>query len=317
MEITAEKISCIFLFPGQGSQYVRMGQDFYRSRPEARAMLDTLDCIAGRSLTQLMFQGPESELALTENLQPSICAVNAVCLQAVLQAGFRPAAVAGHSLGELSAAYSAGVFDYDALIRLALLRGRLLREAARQHPGGMLAVTGLSGAGLDEVVEQASAHGAIVRANLNCPNQTVISGEERALSAACDLIRERHGRAQRLKVSGPWHSPLMQNAMVEFGDAIRGTPFRDAAPALYGNVTAAPENSAERIKDNLVRQICAPVRWLDAMRRMIQDHPAAAFVEIGPGRVLKSFLLQLDSRREAFNVEDQRSLDCLVKRMKA
>ena len=317
MEITAEKSEFIFLFPGQGSQYVRMGLDFYQSRPEARAMLDVLDRLVGRSLTALMFRGPESELTPTENLQPAICAVSAVCLQAVRQAGIRPVAVAGHSLGELTAAYAAGALDYDELVRLALLRGRMCQQGALQHPGGMLAVTGLSDAELDEVIRQASAQGVIVKANLNIPDQTVISGAESALLAAGNLVRARHGRAQRLKVSGPWHSPLMKEAMRLFGEALRGALFRDTAIGLYSNVTAAPENSAERIKDNLGRQICAPVRWLETMRRMMQDYPNATFIEIGPGRVLKSFLLHLDPRRQVFNVEDVRSLEFLVNRLKA
>lgn len=315
-EGTADKSGFIFLFPGQGSHYVRMGLDFYQARPEARAILDALDRVAGHKLAALMFRGPERELTLTENLQPAICAVSAVCLQAVRQAGIRPAAVAGHSLGELTAAYAAGTFDYDELIRLALLRGRACQQAALQHPGGMLAVTGLPDAELDEVIRQASAQGVLVKANLNIPDQTVISGEECALLAAGNLIRERCGSSQRLKVNGPWHSPLMAGAMRLFGEALRGAPFRDAAIDLYSNVTAAPEHSAERIKDNLERQICAPVRWLETIQRMMQDYPEAAFIEIGPGRVLKSFMLHVDPRRQVFNVEDVRSLDFLVNRLK-
>ena len=305
----------IFLFPGEGSQYVRMGLDFYQALPEARAMLDALDSLVGHSLTSLMFRGPESGLALTENLQPAICAVSAVCLHTVCQAGIRPAAVAGHSLGELTAAYAAGVFDYEALCRVAMTRGRVCQQCALQHPGGMLAVTGLADADLDEVVSQAATQGVIVKANLNVPNQTVISGQESALLVAGNLVRERRGRAQRLKVSGPWHSPLMEGAMRLFCEALSGVPFREAAISLYSNVTAATENSTERIKDNLGRQLCAPVRWLDTMRRMMQDYPDAAFIEIGPGRVLKSFVLQLDPRRQVFNVEDARSLEFLVKRL--
>ena len=307
----------IFLFPGQGSQYVRMGLDFYQSLPEARTMLDALDSIAGRSLTSLMFRGPESGLTLTENLQPAICAVSAVCLGAVRQAGIGPKAVAGHSLGELVAAYAAGVFDYEALCRIALIRGRVCQQGALLHPGGMLAVTGLSDADLDAVIRQASAHGVIVKANLNIPNQTVISGEEGALLVAGNLIRERRGRAQRLRVSGPWHSPLMEDAMRLFCEALNGVPFRDADIGLYSNVTAEPERFADRIRDNLGRQICAPVHWLETMRRMVHDYPDAVFIEIGPGRVLKSFVMQLDPRRHVFNVEDARSLEFLVKRVKA
>jgi [acyl-carrier-protein] S-malonyltransferase len=218
-------------------------------------------------------------------------------------------AVAGHSLGELTAAYAAGVMDYESLIRLAICRGQAGQQAARRHPGGMLAVAGLAETEVDEIIRQASVRGVIVKANLNLPNQTVISGEEDALLAAGGLIRARRGRAQRLKVSGPWHSPLMADAQRTFGAALRDLPFRDAALPLYSNVSAAPENAAERIKTNLERQICAPVRWLETMRRLLRDYPEAVFVEIGPGRVLKSFLHQLDPRHPVFHVEDLRSLD--------
>ena len=304
----------IFLFPGQGSQYVKMGFEFSQNDPRVKALFDQADQLLGRKLSSLIFKGPEKELTRTDNLQPAISLVNAACLAILRDHGYQPTAVAGHSLGEYAAHYAAGVFDFPALLKLVQARGSLMKEASEASPGGMLAIIGLSQDAIYRITEEASSRGTICTANFNAPEQIVLSGEIPALAYANQAAKSAGAkRIRMLKVSGAWHSPLMASAMNKFEEELAQVNFQDAQVSVYCNVTAKPERNGAKIRRLLREQIYSPVRWSETIIRMIKDYPDAVFVEVGPGRVLKGMMLVIDRRRKVYNIENPRSLEIFLK----
>jgi [acyl-carrier-protein] S-malonyltransferase len=301
----------IFLFPGQGSQTHRMGLELYRDLPECRRVFDQ----AGSEIKSWIFEGRAQDLQKTEHLQPAISAVNAACLAALVERGVRPDAVAGHSLGEYSAAYAAGVFDLEDLIAITAKRGALMAAAAEIRPGTMLAVSGLSDAQCAELVEKSASAGVICIANVNSPDQVVLSGEKEATSRAGELALAMGARKiSLLPVSGAWHSPLMSANRPLFETELQSLRFRDAEMDLYSNVTAQPTRDGAKIRELLVRQYDSSVLWLQTMRNMIRDHPDAEFVEVGPGRVLTGLLLSIDRTRVVHRVDSPSSLSTFLRR---
>ncbi len=299
----------IFLFPGQGSQTHRMGWELYRDLPECRRIFDR----AGSTITERIFAGSAKSLEATENLQPAVSVVNAACLEALRERGFQAAAVAGHSLGECSAAYAAGVFEFADLLKITETRGRLMAAAASVSPGGMTAVSGLSSAQLQEIVDEAA--GVLTVANVNSDDQVVLSGELAALERAESSASRAGARTvKRLPVSGAWHSPLMSSSRPLFEEALQAFSFQDAQVDLYANVTAEPTRSGVSIRENLVRQFDSQVLWVQTMRNMIRDYPDAEFVEVGPGRVLTGLLLGIDRRRTIHSVNSPQSLATFIRR---
>jgi [acyl-carrier-protein] S-malonyltransferase len=299
----------VFLFPGQGSQTHRMGWELYRDLPECRRIFDQ----AGHAITERIFAGSAKTLEATENLQPAISVVNAACLEALRERGFEPVAVAGHSLGECSAAYAAGVFEFADLLKITETRGRLMAAAASANPGGMAAVSGLNQAQLQEILNQAG--GVLTIANINSDDQVVLSGEVAALERAESSASRAGARTvKRLPVSGAWHSPLMSPSRVLFEEALHSFTFQDAQVDLYGNATAEPARSGVSIRQSLVRQYDSKVLWTQTMRNLIRDYPDAEFVEVGPGRVLTGLLLGIDRRRTIHAVNSPQSLATFVRR---
>lgn len=300
-----------FLFPGQGSQAVGMGQDFYEAHAFAREIFALAEEITGRPLSRLCFKGPLEELTETVILQPAVTAVNLVCLKALAEKGLAPDLVAGHSLGEYSALAAAGVVSEADALRLVQSRGEVMQRAAEERPGAMQAVVGLSREEVEEIAERVSEQGVVVVANHNTAQQVVITGEKEAVAAAGQEAQEAGARVVPLPVSGAWHSPLMEEAAAEFAQVIAATDFGPPACEVVLNVTAAGEQDPERIKEILAQQITSPVRWLETIENMVAQG-VTRFVEVGPGRVLSGLVKKIVPREaevEIMNVRDQAGVD--------
>lgn len=284
-----------FVFPGQGSQYPGMGKDLAARWPEAREAFEAADDALEFSLSRLCFEGPESELLLTENTQPAILTVSVAAYRVLEKEGRTPDMVAGHSLGEYSALVAAGSLKFEDAVRLVKSRGRFMQEAAPVGSGAMAAVIGLDLELVEGICQEASEEGAVVApANINSPKQIVISGHAKAVERACELALESSARlARRLPVSAPFHSELMKPAEIRLKERLLETPFEDLKFPLYANVTASPVSGAEEARQCLIRQVSRPVRWSESVRNMIRDG-AESFLEVGPGRVLTGLIRQID-----------------------
>jgi [acyl-carrier-protein] S-malonyltransferase len=291
----SEKIA--FIFPGQGSQFVGMGRDLKDQFSVVKEIFDQVDEICQRPISKLCFEGPMSELTMTENLQPAITAVNVACLAVLNESGINPTVSAGHSLGEYSALVSAGVLNaYDAL-KVAAKRGELMHREALANPGGMVAVLGMGIDSVREIVAKAKSKDILAVANHNAADQIVIAGENEPLSRAIRLAEKRRAMAIPLKVSGAWHSKLMKNAVDEFREFMDTIKFGRPQSAILFNATAKGETDPERIKDIMAKLLVCPVRWYDIGLSMMQDG-VRCFVEVGPKRVLSGLVKRSVSQQK-------------------
>jgi [acyl-carrier-protein] S-malonyltransferase len=286
------------IFPGQGSQYLGMGRDLYQRYPEAKALFDEADELLGFRLSRLCFEGPEEELHDTINTQPAILAMSLATLQALrAQHHLGDAAfAAGHSLGEYSALAASGHMSFADGVRLVRERGRLMKKAGEDRPGGMAAILGLEAEVVDEACQQASEEtGSIVQvANYNSPGQIVISGEQKGLEKALELARSKGARrVVSLAVSIAGHSPLMESAARDLRQAIESAVFQEAEVPVVANVTARPLRSTEEIQEELIKQLISPVQWVNSVRYMV-NNGVKTFVEIGPKDVLSKLLKRID-----------------------
>jgi len=299
-----------FLFPGQGSQYVGMGEDFFRRYEEAREVFAAAEAAVGLPLRELCFRGPREELQKTSYTQPAILATSIACLRVLEAAGVQADAVAGHSLGEYSALVAAGVLRLEDAVRLVHRRGQYMQDAVPLGSGGMVAVLGLDLAAVERVREQAAQVGVVEIANYNCPGQVVLAGEMRALEAAVDAARAAGSkRSVLLAVSGPFHSSLMRRAAEKLAVDLEGTAFGDPRVPVVANVTADYVRTGGEIRAALIRQIYSPVRWEESIRRLAADG-VTVFVEVGPGRVLSGLVSRIVRRKATvLNVEDQATLE--------
>jgi [acyl-carrier-protein] S-malonyltransferase len=305
-------VSTVYLFPGQGSQYVGMGRDLQAIFPTAQAVFDQADRILGIDLATLCFDGPSDLLDDTWNTQPAILATSIAALRALKERGIaNPTYVAGHSMGEFSALVAAGTLSFEDGIKLVRERGRLMKQAGEQSPGGMAAVLGLEREPLEAICatarEQSGEYVGI--ANDNCPGQMVISGATSALEQAMELAKERGAkRAIRLAVSIAAHSPFMAEIAEQFRALLDDTSFHQPAVPLVANATARPLTDPDHIRDALGRQLTSPVRWTESIRWMIEQG-ATRFIEVGPKDVLTGLLRRIDRRMERLTTVDVLTLE--------
>jgi len=287
-------VSSVLLFPGQGAQKVGMGKDLAERFPAARAMFQRADSALGLALSRVMWEGPESELTLTHNAQPAIL-VHALAVNAVVGPRLAPVAAAGHSLGEYAAYAALGALTLDDAVRLVRRRGELMLEAGEQRPGTMAAVLGLSGDQVAEICARASTDGStVVAANLNAPDQTVISGDPAAVARAGEALKAAGAKRVRpLKVSGAFHSPLVAPAAAGLRQALELTSFGDPAAPVIANASATVVEDGDTARRLLGEQLTAPVRWVESMTAAARLAPGAVFVELGPGSVLAGLVKRI------------------------
>ncbi len=292
----------VFVFPGQGSQFVGMGKDLYESNPLAKELFDKADAILGFKITDTMFAGTDDELKQTKVTQPAVflhSVINALCLGDA----FAPAMVAGHSLGEFSALVAAGALTFEDGLKLVAARAQAMQKACELAPSTMAAIIALPDETVEKVCAGISKEGNIVvPANYNCPGQLVISGNIEAVNEACEQLKAAGAkRALPLKVSGAFHSPLMQPAKEELQASIEATEFHTPKFPVYQNVDALPHTDPEEIKKNLIAQLTAPVKWTYEVQNMIADG-ATDFTECGPGKALQGMIAKIAKGNEAVTV---------------
>ena len=301
--------ACVFLFPGQGSQYVGMGKSFYDDRASVRRLFEEASDVTGMDLKWLCFEAPEAELVRTAHVQPAITLVNRACFEVLQEDGVTMTMAAGHSLGEYAALCAAGVFTFAETMRLVKERGRAMEEAATRTPGGMLAVFGLDVATAWEICREAAAAGSVEVANQNSLGQLALTGEKPALERAAELAKTRGAKLTvPLKVSGAWHSRFMASAQGAMQEALAGVEPRPAAVPVIANVTARPyEEQPHAVRKTLVDQIVSPVLWSQSMAACI-ERGHRLFVESGPGKVLSGLMKDINREAKAFNVQDADTL---------
>ncbi len=289
-----------YLFPGQGAQFSGMGLELYETSEDAQTLFEKANKILGFSITDKMFQGTAEDLKQTNVTQPAIF-LHSVILAKVLGDRFKPDMVAGHSLGELSALTAVGTLSFEDGLTLVSKRAEAMQLACQTNPSTMAAVLGLEDAIVEQVCQDTP--GIVVAANYNCPGQLVISGEIAAIDAACETLKEKGARrALVLPVGGAFHSPLMEPAREELAKAIANTEFNTPSCPVYQNVTAQAITDPAVIKDNLIKQLTASVRWTQSMQQMIADG-AQTFTEVGPGNVLQGLIKKIDRSKETFKAE--------------
>ncbi len=304
-----------FLFPGQASQYSGMGKELAEKYPAARAVFDKADGALGFSVSQLCFEGSEEALKLTANTQPALLTVSVATYAILAEKGVAPDYVAGHSLGEYSAVVAAGGLGLADAVNLVRLRGAYMQEAVLPGEGAMAAILGLAPAQVAEICKKAADGQVVSPANLNSPEQTVISGHAAAVKRAVEIASASGAkRAVVLPVSAPFHCELMLPAQTRLAEDLRRAAFAPLRVPLVNNVDAEVVSSGEEVRQGLSRQVSLPVRWEECMRELI-DQGVSTFVEVGPGRVLTGLLRQIDRSVHCFNVEDEKSLQTALEKL--
>jgi [acyl-carrier-protein] S-malonyltransferase len=296
------------IFPGQGSQSPGMGKELAENFPVARQVFEEADDALGFSISRLCFEGPAEDLQLTENTQPAILTVSVAAFRAMSEAGIgAPAFVAGHSLGEYSALVAAGALKLSDAVRTVRARGRYMQAAVPVGTGAMAAVIGAELSAIQRVCEDA-AHGQVCSvANINSPNQIVIAGNTEAIDRAIELLKGIAKRAIKLNVSAPFHCALMKPAQEQLGPDLAKLIFREPVAPVVTNVDARATTAPDELRDALVRQVSAPVRWVESMQLLMQQG-VDTFIEAGPGKVLTGLMRQITREVRTLNVEDAASL---------
>jgi [acyl-carrier-protein] S-malonyltransferase len=281
-----------YVFPGQGAQFSGMGSDLFESSNEAKAKFESANDILGFNISEIMFNGTDEDLKQTKVTQPAIF-LHSVILASCLGEQFKPDMVAGHSLGEISALVASKCLNFEDGLKLVNSRAKAMQKACEANPSTMAAILGLDDHLVEEVCE--NIEGIVVAANYNCPGQLVISGENQAIEKACEKLSEAGARrALKLPVGGAFHSPLMEPAKMELKEAIDHTSFNVPICPIYQNVDAKAVTDPKLIKENLIAQLTAPVRWTQIMQNMISDAGEIEVVEVGPGKVLQGLFKKVD-----------------------
>jgi [acyl-carrier-protein] S-malonyltransferase len=300
-----------FLFPGQGSQKVGMGRALAQALPVCRETFAEADAALGEPLGRLCFEGPEERLVLTEHTQPAILTASIAAWRAVAGRGLTAEFLAGHSLGEYSAHVAAGTLSFADAVRIVRRRGRYMQEAVPAGQGAMAAVLGLDAARVVQACEEAAEGEVVSPANLNAPGQVVIAGTRDAVARAGERARALGAkRVLPLPVSAPFHCALMKPAEARLAPELRALPVSDPRVPVVANVDAEPKRTGAEAVEALIRQVSAPVRWEEVVRRLLAEG-VRTFVEIGPGTVLSGLVRKIDRDATVFNVEDERGLSAL------
>ena len=306
-----------FVFPGQASQYPGMGKELAEKYPVARAVFDEADQALGFSISKICFEGTEDEMKLTANTQPAILTVSTAAYRVLEEKAISPDYVAGHSLGEYSALVAAGSLKFADAVKLVRKRGTYMQQAVPAGQGAMAAIMGLSPAVVVDACKRAAEGEICAPANLNSPEQTVISGHAGAVKRAVEIASQLGAkRSMVLAVSAPFHSALMMPAQEKLEQDMAATPFVELQVPLVTNVDADTIRNGEEARSALVRQVSMPVRWEESMRLLL-DEGVNTFVEVGPGRVLTGLMRQIERSVATLNVEDEKSLLAAIEKIAA
>jgi len=291
----------VFIFPGQGSQYVGMAADLYEKSVEAKEMIKTADDALGMNLSYILFNGPEEQLKQSEFTQPAVF-LHSVILASLIRT-LSPDAVAGHSVGEYSAFVASGAIQFYDAIKLVRERGIAMQKAGIERPGTMAAIVGLDEEQVIQSCNEASSEGIVQCANFNSHGQIVISGEVNAVKKTMEICKSKGAKlTKELQVSGAFHSPLMDSAKEKLKIALNQTSVYDIRVPLYANVTAKPVEKKEDIKNLLYEQLSSPVQWVQTIKNMISDG-VDEFYEIGPGKVLQGLVKRINPDVKIFGID--------------
>ena len=302
-----------FVFPGQGSQYPGMGKDVAQEFAEAGEVFAQADRVLGFSLSRVCFEGPEAELQLTETTQPAVLATSIALFRILEKQQRLPDFVAGHSLGEYSALVAAGGLDFQDAVRLVRQRGRFMQEAVPVGEGAMAAVLGLKGPVIEAICREVAQNEVVSPANINSADQIVISGHRRAVERAGDLARSRGARrVLSLPVSAPFHCELMKPAEERLAEVIQEIPFHDLKIPLVNNVRAQQVTRGEEAREGLVRQVTSAVLWCDCVKQLVRAG-VSTFVEVGPGKVLKSLIRRIAPSVQTLSIGNREQLEAYAR----
>jgi len=297
-----------FVFPGQGSQYVGMGKEFYDNFNIAKEIFEEADDALHFSISVLCFKGPEEALKLTENTQPAILTTSIAALKVFQnEKGSHPHLMAGHSLGEYSALVASGALSFDDAVQVVHLRGKFMQEAVPMGEGAMAAFLGMERVEIEKLCEEASSGEVLSPANFNCPGQIVIAGHSKAIQRAIEGAKQKGKKAILLPVSAPFHSPLMKPAGSRLEKVLEGISVKDLTIPVVTNVEAEINTSKDRVKELLVHQVSSPVRWEESMQKMVGGG-IERVLEIGPGKVLSGLMKRINPDIETGNIENLQSL---------
>jgi [acyl-carrier-protein] S-malonyltransferase len=282
-----------FIYPGQGSQAVGMGKDIFQTYPMAKGMYSRADEILGFEVSRISFEGPEEKLKETQYTQPALYVHSLIVDALIREKGLKPDAVAGHSLGELSALASAGVYDFETGLRIVRMRGQLMQNAGHPSSGIMAAIIGLEPESVIQICKEAGSLGLVQPANFNSPGQIVISGTRRGVERAMNLAKDRGARRIiELQVSGAFHTTLMEKPATAMREFLKDIPFQVPVVPVWANVTAARTDDPGEIKELLFRQLTHSVRWIECIENMVHDG-VTRFIEVGPGKVLAGLVKRI------------------------
>ncbi|MEK6545401.1 MAG: ACP S-malonyltransferase [Nitrospinota bacterium] len=309
-----------FLFPGQGSQYVGMGQEFYNHSKASSERFKEAEEILGFNISSLCFNGPEETLKLTENTQPAIFIVSVIACELLKENGVTPCISAGHSLGEYSALFAAGSLGFCDGVSLVRMRGRFMQEAVPPGAGAMAAIIGLEKDIIEDICKKIEDNGGnktVQPANYNSPEQTVIAGEKGAVEMAAKIAQDKGAKkVLMLPVSAPFHTKLMKPAEERFGVELDRVKFNELAFPIITNVDAKTISGGDDARKSLKRQVSNPVRWVESMR-LIMDNKIDTVIELGPGRVLSGLMKRINKDVRCLNVEDMKSLEKTITELRS